>query len=86
MNIVALPFCAALLAEHIDAPNERQAALIIYTATVAAGGIIYNALWRHAPYRHRLLAPEVETRVVRRLSRRYLAGPVSMRLRLVSPF
>src|SRR5262249_7594264 len=34
LAVVVLPFCAALLTEYIDAPRERQAALLIYLGVV----------------------------------------------------
>jgi uncharacterized membrane protein len=76
LNVATLPFCAALLAEYIDTPHERQVALIVYTGTLVVGGIIYNALWRHAARDHRLLIPDLDPRTVRSMSARYLLGPI----------
>jgi uncharacterized membrane protein len=76
LNVVTLPFCAALLGEYIDVPRERQTALIIYTGALVVGGIFYNALWRHAAHDHRLLHPDIDPQLIRRLSGRYLMGPI----------
>jgi uncharacterized membrane protein len=75
LNVVTLPFCAALLAEYIHAPHERQTALLVYTGTLVWGGVVYNALWRYAAHRHRLLDAHADPQMVRMLSRRYLVGP-----------
>lgn len=76
LDVVTLPFCAALLGEYIRDPTERQTALIVYIGTVIVGGIIYNILWHHAAHRHRLLAPDVDPRTVHTLSKRYFVGPI----------
>jgi len=76
LNVVTLPFCAALLGASINASQERQTALLVYTGTLVWGSLIYNALWRYAVYRHRLIDPQADPRVVRTLSARYLLGPI----------
>ncbi len=75
LNIATLPFCTALLTAYIARPYERQAALLIYTGTLALGGLVYNALWWHAAYRQHLLVPHFTARTVRILTRNYLLGP-----------
>jgi uncharacterized membrane protein len=86
LNVVTLPFCAALLGEYIGVSQERRTALLVYTGTLVVGGIIYNALWRYAAHRHRLLDPNIDPLLVRTLSIRYLFGPLLYSVAFVLAF
>jgi uncharacterized membrane protein len=74
MNIAVLPFPTALLALYIGT-HEQYAAVLVYSGTLAVGGIFYNALWWYAARHHDLLDPTLDRQVVHRVTRRYLLGP-----------
>ena len=70
LNIVVLPFTAALL------ENGQEGAVIIYSGWLVVGGIIYNALWWYASRNYRLIDKTLPSETVRRVSRRYVFGPL----------
>ena len=75
LGIVVLPFVAALLALYIGTP-EQQTAILVYSGVWAIGGIFYNLLWWYASWKHRLLDRNLPQQTVRRLTWRYLFGPL----------
>lgn len=75
LSIVVLPFIAALLALYIGTP-EQQTAVLIYSGVWAIGGFFYNMLWWYSSWDHRLLDKDLPLETVRRLTRRYLFGPL----------
>lgn len=86
LNIAFLPLPAALLGEYINHPAERQAAVLVYSGTLAVGGVLDYLLWRHAARDHRLLAPGLDPVSIRRLTRRYQLGPTLYSLAFILAF
>ena len=75
LNIAFLPFPAAQLARFLDQPREQQVAVLLYSGTLAVGGVFYNWVWRVA-VRGGLLDPAASPSVLRTLGRRYTLGPL----------
>jgi len=69
-----VPFPTALLAEHMQAPRDKETAMVLYSGTLLAMSLAFYALW-HYGIQHDL-GPDANTAGVRALSRRALAGPV----------
>ena len=74
LGIVLQPFSTALLADHIDKPTARTAALIYYGILLEMS-IAYNAIWWYAVY-SRLLPADMDWRLTRALSWEHAAAPI----------
>lgn len=70
-----VPFTTNLIAEHLEAPSARIAA-VIYSGGWMLVAISYNLLWRYASYRARLLARDADLTFIRHINAQYLVGPV----------
>jgi uncharacterized membrane protein len=74
--VAFIPFPTAVLAAHIDQPDESTA-VVFYAATFVVTAIAFNLLWRyptkHAPW---LLEPDADPRVIASITRRYSLGPL----------
>jgi uncharacterized membrane protein len=75
LNVAFFPFAASLLAEYIATPDARVGALV-YSGTLTVGGVLFNLLWGYAARDHRLLAAGSDSARIRRISRRWRAGPL----------
>jgi uncharacterized membrane protein len=76
LGVVVVPFPTAVLAMHLGQPDQ-QTAVILYNATYVFIAVCFNLLWRHAASRkHGLLAKDVDSESVQRISRQYAFGPV----------
>jgi TMEM175 potassium channel family protein len=75
MGISFVPFPTALLAAYLMDTAQRRAAVVTYAATFFILSLLFNAVWRYAAYRGRLLAPEAKAPVVAAIHRRYALGP-----------
>jgi uncharacterized membrane protein len=73
--IVFVPFPTALLTEHATDPGQHLAAAV-YSGTFVITAICFNALWRYAAYKNRLLGKNADPHAVRAISNQYLFGPV----------
>lgn len=85
LDIVALPFSAALLALYVGT-HEQQTAVQVYSGVLFVGGIFYNLLWLYASHDRRLLSPTLHHRIVRNLTLRYSLGPLLYGLAFVCSF
>ncbi len=85
LDIVALPFAAALLALYVGT-REQQTAVQVYSGVLFVGGIFYNLLWLYASHDHRLLNPTLHHSIVRNLNLRYSIGPFLYGLAFVCSF
>ena len=74
MNVAVLPFPTALLALYIGT-HEQYAAVMVYSGTLAVGGIFYNTLWWYACHHQGLIDPKLDPQVLHRVTRIYLFGP-----------
>ncbi len=68
-----LPFPTKLVAQYLQQPGERDAALA-YAATFVAMSIVYNAWWRYASSGRRLIRDSVPDSTVRAISRAFNPG------------
>jgi uncharacterized membrane protein len=81
-GISFLPFPTSVLAEHW---NQHEA-LLLYGGTLTGIALLYNLVWHYARLRG-LLVPGLDATVVRRISSRYVAGPlVYAAAMLLAPF
>jgi TMEM175 potassium channel family protein len=71
-----VPFPTSVLAAHLGRPGQRAAALL-FNGTYFFIALFFNGLWRYAASRRRrLLAPDVDTASVERISYQYAFGPI----------
>jgi len=75
MAITFVNFPTAVLAEYIERPDARTAALF-YSGTYVVVALIYNALWLYASHNHRLLDLTFHDTLVREITRQFRFGPV----------
>lgn len=75
LSIVVVAFTAALLGHYIGTAGQ-QAAVMIYSGVLVIGGIFYNLLWWYASRNYHLIDRTLQPEVVRRVTRRYIFGPV----------
>jgi uncharacterized membrane protein len=76
MGISLVPFTSALWAEYIDDEHDAQVATIVYAAVFVLTAVFFNALWRYASYKRRLIDPGVPQEWVDAVSRAYRFGPL----------
>jgi uncharacterized membrane protein len=86
--IVLIPWATDLLATYMreGGEGERTAALV-YTGTMAAMGLAFGQLWRHAARDRRLLGVDLSDEEIRRRTRRFAGGgPVYVLAAVVALF
>lgn len=75
MCVAFIPFPTALLAEYIQgSEGERQTAIAVYSGTLAVTGIFFTLLWLYAARDYRLVNRNLDPRLLRAMTRRYLIG------------
>jgi uncharacterized membrane protein len=74
--VTTIPFPTALLAEFLQKPSA-PVACAIYCGTFVLLALAFNAFWRYAAYRNRLLARTATTEQVAAISRSLLFGPLT---------
>ena len=75
MCVAFIPFPTALLAEYIQgSEGERQIAIAVYSGTLAVTGIFFTLLWLYAAKDYRLVNRNLDPRLLRAMTRRYLIG------------
>ena len=75
MCVAFIPFPTALLAEYIQgSEGERQTAIAVYSGTLAVTGIFFTLLWLYAARDYRLVNRNLDSRLLRAMTRRYLIG------------
>jgi uncharacterized membrane protein len=73
--VAFIPFPTAVLAAHIDQPDESTA-VVFYAASFVITAIAFNLQWRYATKRAPwLLEPDADPRVIASITRRYVVGP-----------
>jgi uncharacterized membrane protein len=74
--VAFIPFPTAVLAAHIDQPDESTA-VVFYAAAFVVTAIMFNLQWRY-PTQHAtwLLEPNADPRVIASITRRYALGPL----------
>jgi uncharacterized membrane protein len=83
--VTTIPFPTALLAEFLQKPSA-SVACAIYCGTFVLLALAFNAFWRYAAYRNRLLAPTMTTEQVAAISRSLLFGPITYFVAFVLAF
>jgi uncharacterized membrane protein len=71
--IAFIPFPTAILGEHGSDPVAQE----FYFATILITGLATMALWWYVSSEHRLVDPELPSRVIRRFHLTHLTGPVA---------
>jgi uncharacterized membrane protein len=74
LGIALQPFSTALLAEHIDKPTAKTAALVYYGILLETS-LAYNAIWWYAIAKG-LVPAETDPHLIRALSREHAAAPL----------
>jgi uncharacterized membrane protein len=74
--VVVQPFITALVAEYLRDPAERSIVVALYAGTLFVTALAYNALWRYAARRRRLIGAEVSQAAVDLVTSRYRFGPI----------
>jgi uncharacterized membrane protein len=74
--VTTIPFPTALLAEFLQRPSA-SVACAIYCGTFVMLALAFNAFWRYAAYRNRLLTRTTTTEQVAAVSRSLLFGPLT---------
>ncbi len=73
-GITSLPFPTALLAEYIGKPDETVAA-VVYGGMMFVIALLFNALWRYASHKNRLLDPNADPALIRAINHDYTPAP-----------
>jgi uncharacterized membrane protein len=74
MFVTLQSFTTGLLARHVGKPEERTAALI-YHGTLVLMTLFYNAVWWYATRQDELLEEDIDTGVIRSLTKEYASAP-----------
>ena len=74
--VTFIPFPTNVLAEYIREPDARTAALF-YSGTFLVMAIAFNRLWHYASHDGRLLARNVDERLVRIINKQFQIGPLT---------
>ena len=83
--VTFLPFPTSLVADYFGHAGDMTAAAL-YSGTFFVMSCAFNAIWRYASHRHRLLNGEVTADHVRGINRQYLFGPTVYGLSVVVAF
>jgi uncharacterized membrane protein len=77
MCVAFIPFPTALLAEYLESTaSERETAGVIYAGTLAVTAVFFTLLWLYAAA-NRLVDRNLDSSLVRAMTRRYLLGTVA---------
>jgi uncharacterized membrane protein len=74
MFVAFVPFPTRVVAEHIQTPDDRRAAALLYGVTLTATAIMYASIWLYASAGRRLIDPNADPRTVSGITRSYLPG------------
>ena len=75
MFMAFIPFPTALLAEYgLGSEDERTAAAVLYSGTLAVTAVFFTLLWLYAATNRRLVERDLAPRLLRAMTRRYLFG------------
>lgn len=76
MTVTLIPFPTNVLAEYILEPGARVAS-VLYAGAFLAMAIAFNLLWRYASRDGRLLARDVDMRLVGIINKQFRTGPLT---------
>ncbi len=75
MCMAFIPFPTALLAEYVlGSDEERTAAAVLYGGTLAVTAVFFTLLWLYVATNHRLVQRDLDSRLLRSMTRRYVIG------------
>jgi uncharacterized membrane protein len=72
MLISFTPFPTRVVAQHVQSPDDRQVAALLYGSTMTLTAICFFAVWMYGS--RRLLRPDADMREVTGITRSYLPG------------
>lgn len=76
MMITFVNFPTSLLADHLDNPDERRTAALVYSGTFVVTAIAFNGLWRYASHHNRLIDRKTDLTQVNAITQQYNYGPL----------
>lgn len=78
MFVTLVPFPTGLLATYLRSPSvgDQRVAGLAFNGTYVLLALVFNRLWHYASKGSRLLARDVDLRLVDEVNRRYRFGPV----------
>lgn len=78
LTITFVNYPTAVLAEHLQAPvhDDQVFAAAFYSGTFVLISIFYQALWRYASYKRRLLSRSADPALVATIHKQYRFGPL----------
>lgn len=78
MLITFVNYPTVVLAEHIQAhaQNDQIFAAALYSGTFIVISIVYQALWRYATFKRRLLSKKADPALIATITRQYRFGPL----------
>ena len=76
LDIVAIPFGAGLLGQHLMGPGENaRTAALVYGGIISIGGIPFNLVWWYGTRDGDRLRPGTRRETVEEISRHFRRGP-----------
>jgi uncharacterized membrane protein len=75
LTVTFIPFPTNVIAEYIREPEARTAS-VFYAGTFLLMAIAFNLVWRYAAHDQRLLARNVDMRLVRIINKQFQIGPL----------
>ena len=75
MLVTLVPFSSGLLADYIEHPDRRVAA-VVYSGIFLLIAVVFNLLWLYAARDNRLLDRRADPRAVEEITRAYRFGPL----------
>lgn len=91
MGITIVPFTTKLIAAYLTAPDPTDVtvAALIYSGWLLAIALFFQAVWRYASHKRRLLRTSISDAQVQQISRQYRFGPpvyiAAILIALISP-
>ena len=87
MCVAFIPFTTALLAEYLRGSGAEQAtAGAVYAGTLAVTAIFFTLLWLYAAGNYRLVSRNLDSNLLRTMTRRYVLGTVAYLLTFALAF
>ncbi len=74
--VTFIPFPTNVLAAYIKEPDARTAS-VFYAGTFLVMAIAFNLLWRYVSHDRRLLARDVDERLIRIINKQFQIGPAT---------